>query len=169
MKWCDSRDCNTLFPLIDYHVQKRYYPWDPEAAEKQALADMDGNMNTAKILAFSPTHTAARWAASSPSDYDEQRFLPSEGQLYIMWLNRTAINAIIQQYMDAGEKGFYLLPYQNDKGEWQGPNGNNEVWWSSSVCNSLHSWIVTRGGFVTYTYRNLTYDVRAVSAFHFEY
>lgn len=169
MVWCDSRDCNTLFPLIDYHVQKRYYPWDSEAAEKQARADMDGNMNTAKILAFSPTHTAARWAASSPSDYDEQRFLPSSGQLYIMWLNRTAINAIIQQYMDAGEEGFNLLPYQNDKGQWQTPNGRGEVWWSSSVFDSLCSWVVYYDGYIRNDTRNFTHDVRAVSAFHFEY
>ena len=130
---------------------------------------MDGNMNTAKILAFSPTHTAARWAASSPSDYDEQRFLPSSGQLYIMWLNRTAINAIIQQYMDAGEEGFNLLPYQNDKGQWQTPNGRGEVWWSSSVFDSLCSWVVGYYGRISINLRNTTDDVRAVSAFHFEY
>ncbi len=169
MEWCDSRDRNTLLPLMDYHIQKRSAPYDWDAAAEQARADMDGNMNTAKILGFSPTHTAARWAASSPSDYDEQRFLPSAGQLYIMWLNRTAINAIIQQYMDAGEDGYNLLPYQNDKGEWQRPNGHYENWWSSSVFDSLCSWVVTYDGRIYYYYRDYLYAVRAVSAFHFEY
>lgn len=171
MEWCDSRDRNTLFPLMDYAVQKRSTAHDYDAAIEKARTDMDGNMNTAKILGFSPTHTAARWAASSPSDYDEQRFLPSAGQLYIMWLNRTAINAIIQQHTDAGEEGFFLLPdiKPGTTGQWTQPNGRWEYWWSSSVYDSLCSWVVLYGGYINFNYRNITHDVRAVSAFHFEY
>lgn len=176
MEWCDSRDRNTLFPLLDYAVEKRAYDIDWETATEKARQDMDGNMNTAKILAFSPTHTAARWAAGSPSDYDEQRFLPSAGQLYIMWLNRTAINTLAQQTIDVlGWDNYYLLPYQGNKGGWILPNkdanGNsrNEYWWSSSVVDSLCSWVVDYNGYININNRNLTNDVRAVSAFHFEY
>lgn len=153
MEWCDSRDRNTLFPLLDYAVEKRAYDIDWDAAVEKARQDMDGNMNTAKILAFSPTHTAARWAANSPSYYDEQRFLPSAGQLYIMWLNRTAINALMQQTIDVFSwDNYYLLPYQNEKGYWQFPNENSngitryEYWWSSSVVDSLCSWVVIYSG-----------------------
>ena len=42
-------------------------------------------------------------------------------------------------------------------------------WWSSSVYGSLCSWVVYYDGLVNYLTRNLTNDVRAVSAFHFEY
>ncbi len=171
MEWCDSRDRNTLFPLMDYAVQKRSTAHDYDAAIEKARTDMDGNMNTAKILGFSPTHTAARWAASSPSDYDEQRFLPSAGQLYIMWLNRTAINAIIQQHTDAGEEGFFLLPdiKPGTTDQWTQPNGRWEYWWSSSVYDSLCSWVVGYYGYSNDDLSDRTYDVRAVSAFHFEY
>ncbi len=134
---------------------------------------MDGNMNTAKILGFSPTHTAARWAASSPSDYDEQRFLPSAGQLYIMWLNRTAINAIIQQHTDAGEEGFFLLPDIKAGNDW--PMDSAE--WSLGVLVvkfrvrfSLARGLSTTMATSVHDYNSdTTNDVRAVSAFHFEY
>ena len=170
MEWCDSRDRNTVFPLMKYYALNRNtVDWDWNESVEQARADMDGNMNTAKILGFSPTHTAARWAASSPSDYDEQRFLPSAGQLYIMWINRTAINTILQQFIDNGEDGYKLLPYQNDKGQWQNPNGHYEYWWSSSVLDALCSWVVDSDGIIPNFDRSDTLDVRAVSAFHFEY
>ncbi len=132
---------------------KRSTAHDYDAAIEKARTDMDGNMNTAKILGFSPTHTAARWAASSPSDYDEQRFLPSAGQLYIMWLNRTAINAIIQQHTDAGEEGFFLLPdiKPGTTGQWTQPNGRWEYWWSSSVYDSHCSWVVYYDGLVNHS------------------
>lgn len=170
MEWCDSRDRNTLFPLMNYYALNRNsVDWDWNESVEQARTDMDGNMNTAKILGFSPIHTAARWAAASPSDYDEQRFLPSAGQLYIMCLNRTAINAILQQFIDSGKEDYKLLPYQNDKGVWQNPNGYYECWWSSSVLDALCTWVVHYYGYIDYMNRNSTTDVRAVSAFHFEY
>lgn len=170
MMWCDSRDRNTVFPLMNYYaLDRNAVDWDYDASVEQARADMDGNMNTAKILGFSPTHIAARWAAASESDYDEEKFLPSAGQLYTMWLNRTAINAIVQQYIDNGDEGFTLLPYQNDKGQWQLPNDRSEYWWSSSVLDKRCSWVVYYNGNITNDNRHGSNDVRAVSAFHFEY
>ena len=169
IRWCDNYDYNTMFPLLDYYVSRHCDPYDWDEAVAHARSDMDGNMNTAKILGFSPTHIAARWAASSESEYDEQRFLPSAGQLYIMWLNRNAINEIMQEYMDDGQGNYNLLPYQDEKGAWTKPNGRNEWWWSSTVLGLNCSWVVYYRGYIYYNLSDTTNDVRAVSAFHFEY
>ena len=169
MQWCDSHDRTTLFPLLNYFAERRYdQPWDWDASVEQARTDFDGNMNTAKILAFSPTHIAARSAVSQPADYDEQRFLPSAGQLYIMTLNREAINKLAQEFNNDGWE-FALLPYPNEKGQWQYPNENEGDWWSSSVLDKTCSWVVDTDGSIYYLNRTYNYSVRAVSAFHFEY
>lgn len=166
MVWCDSRDRGTLIPLMAYDVEKRGEPWDYEATQERARMDFDGNMNTAKILAFSPTHTAARWCAASDSDYDEQRYLPSAGQLYIMWMNRRAINALMQQAMDdLGWDGFDLLPDDQAR---PGQYDHSEWWWSSTVLDILCSWVVDYHGYI-YDDSDRNRPVRAVSAFHFEY
>ena len=48
----------------------------------------------------------------------------------VIWLNRTAINRLMQEAMnsDAETWAYALLPYQNDKGQWQNPNGHYEYW-----------------------------------------
>lgn len=169
MMWCDDEGRNTVFPLMKYDLWKRGEVYDWEQAQERARNDMDGSMNTAKILAFCPTHIAARWVLNSPSQrYDERRFLPSAGQLYLMYLNRDAINKIAEQFNDEGYE-FKLMPYQNDKGQWQNPNGFYESWWSSSVFDPLCSWYVNNNGYIYTNYRNYRNYVRAVSAFHFDY
>ena len=69
---------------------------------------------------------------------------------------------------DAETWAYALLPYQNDKGQWQNPNGHYEYWWTSTVFDDCCSWVVNPNGRIL-SLRNYTYDVRAVSAFHFEY
>lgn len=169
MTWCKSRDYSTYIPTMPYiNNDGTDEAW--EDCQNRARADMDGNMNTAKLLDFCVEPTAALFCAGSDYSYTEQRFLPSAGQLYIMWLNRTAINALMKTFTDLSVlEGFQLLPYENEKGQWQNPNGHYEWWWSSTVYNSICSWVVDYGGNISYDNRINPYDVRAVSAFHFEY
>lgn len=171
MIWCKSRDYGTLIPsipAINYHTEVGKYMGDYDEAVARVRADMDGNMNTAKILDFCSEPTAALFAAASDYFYTEQRFLPSAGQLYIMWLNRDAINALINGFNNMGRfDGFSLLPTikPGTTSTWT----SYEYWWSSSVFDENCSWVVTYDGY-TYDSSSYTpYDVRAVSAFHFEY
>lgn len=171
MVWCKSRDYGTLIPCmpaINYHTEAGKYMGDYDEAVARARADMDGNMNTAKILDFCSEPTAALFAAASDYFYSEQRFLPSAGQLYIMWLNRVAINALMSDFNDTGiMEGFVLLPTikPGTTSTWT----SFEYWWSSTIFDAFRLWVVNfDGGIYDYTRYN-TYDVRAVSAFHFEY
>lgn len=83
--------------------------------------------------------------------------------------NRVAINAIMTAMNDANDAGFQLLPYTNDKGGWVNPNGRYEYWWSSTAFNEYCSWVVYSDGGIYNLNSYNTNDVRAVSAFHFEY
>lgn len=168
MVWCDSEDYFTHIPGFNYFVENDNMPYDYNAAEEAARQDLDGHLNTAKILSYSPTHISARFCANQLCDLDERRFLPSAGQLCLMQLNRTAINALMKADADLGNEGFELLPYQNDKGQWQNPS-NDGWWWSSTPLSCRCSWVVGCNGYVYDYYRGTSYDVRAVSAFHFEY
>lgn len=167
MTWCDSRDRNTVFPLMDYAgIDRNSADFDWGVAYEKARNDFDGNMNTAKLLAASPNHTAARYCAAMEADYDEVRWLPSAGQLYLMTLNANAINELMDQGMSFG-MDFQKLPYRNGK-TWVFPCGD-QYWWSSSVMDKLCSWVVNCYGYFYYYDRDYSDDVRAVSAFHFEY
>lgn len=175
MVWCNNRTRGMYIPGMEHiNLNTESGEWQVDYAEAQnrARADMDGNMNTAKILGAVSGALAAEWAVlSGVYDYLENRWLPSAGQMYLIWLNRTAINRLMQEAMadDADSWAYALLPYQNDKGQWQRPNGRYEYWWTSTVFDDYCSWVVNCNGYV---YRNIridSYDVRAVSAFHFEY
>ncbi|MCM1311109.1 MAG: hypothetical protein NC301_08840 [Bacteroides sp.] len=170
MPWCRSRAYDTLIPLMDYYaIDRNDGTWNWNESVEKARMDMDGHMNTVKILAYDPSHTAAAWCADSESDYDERRFLPSAGQLLIMALNASAINALMQQAIDdLGWNGFDLLPYKNEKDQWVCPSGDS-WWWSSSVLDKICSWVAYYNGYIYTNYSGNTNDVRAVSAFHFEY
>ena len=168
MMWCDSEDYFTHIPGLKYIVENDNMPYDYEAAQEAARQDLDGHLNTAKILSYSPTHISARFCASQSGEHDERRFLPSAGQLYLMQLNRTAINALMTADADLGNEGFELLPYQNDKGQWQNPSKDG-WWWSSTPLSCRCSWFVGCDGDIDRNLRDRSYAVRAVSAFHFEY
>lgn len=168
MVWCDSEDYFTHIPGFNYFVENDNMPYDYNAAEEAARQDLDGHLNTAKILSYSPTHISARFCANQLCDLDERRFLPSAGQLCLMQLNRTAINALMKADADLGNEGFELLPYQNDKGQWQNPS-NDGWWWSSTPLSCRCSWLVNYSGILDSDYSSISNVVRAVSAFHFEY
>ncbi len=174
MAWCNSRAYGMYIPgmeHINYHTEAGKYTGDFTEAQNRARADMDGNMNTAKILGAVSGALAAEWVGSAVYDYSENRWLPSAGQMYLIWLNRTAINRLMQEAMNADAEAwaYALLPYQNDKGQWQNPNGHYEYWWTSTVFDDYCSWVVIFNGRIYGSRRYYSYDVRAVSAFHFEY
>jgi hypothetical protein len=168
MRWCDNSDYGKLFPLMTYDKISGEVE-DYESARTRAMNDFDGAVNTAKLIASSPSHIAAKWCLETESYSDETRYLPSAGQLYLMWQNRTAINDVMQSLNDNEGINIPLLPYQNAKNQWVNPNGHYEYWWSSSVYNEPCSWVVHYYGYVLYYYSYDNYYVRAVSAFHFEY
>lgn len=164
MAWCKPKDYkNEFITLPDI-----WYNFDGEEwseVQNRAREDWDGNLNSAKILAHATDAPAAEWCANI--DPWNQVFLPSSGQLYLMYLNRDAINKIMKE-ANADGWSYKLLPYQLN-GRWQYPNGSYEYWWSSSRSTLGCSWVVYYNGIICYYGRYGTYDVRAVSAFHFEY
>ena len=132
-------------------------PWTGDYEEKQAIAraDFDGNLNTAKILASCNEPIAAQFASSIGDWVYGQHFLPSAGQLYLMYLNKEAINALISE---ANNMGFEFAEIDTN---W---------YWSSTQANEFCAWYVnmTNGS----TGNSLKYYdvyVRAVSAFQFIY
>lgn len=169
MTWCKARDYGTLVANINpINDKETGETW--EECQNRARTDYDGNMNTAKILDFCHEPTAALFCGASDYMYTEQRFLPSAGQLAIMQLNNKQINAVMTALNNArGDTAYKLLPYTNDKGQWLFPNGNWEYWWSSTIYDEYCSWLVHYYGSINDFDRYNSYDVRAVSAFHFEY
>ena len=167
MRWCDSEDYFTHIPGLKYFVENDNMPYDYSASQEAARQDLDGHLNTAKILSYSPTHITARFCASQPGDHDERRFLPSAGQLYLMQLNRTAINALMTADADLGNEGFELLPdlKPGSTSSWT----HYEDWWSSTPLSCRCSWVVYYDGNIHISSRYYSHNVRAVSAFHFEY
>ncbi|MGN0207081.1 MAG: hypothetical protein ACI4BC_07545, partial [Muribaculaceae bacterium] len=163
--WSSNRDYGTLIPGIPaINNDGTEETW--EDLQNRARADMDGNMNTAKILDYAHNPTAANYCADYIGFVDEQRWLPSAGQAYLMYLNNTAINALMTEYNTAnGSTDFVLLPAKKANGGWD----KYEYWWTSTIYNNYCSWVVLYSGYI-YDYNSYnTNDVRAVSAFHFEY
>lgn len=174
MAWCNGRAYGMYIPGMEHinnHTETGKYTGDFTEAQNRARGDMNGNMNTAKILGAVSGALAAEWVGSVVYDFSENRWLPSAGQMYLIWLNRTAINTLMQEAMadDADTWAYALFPYQNDKGQWQNPNGHYEYWWTSTLFDDLCSWVVNYSGFIYNYGRYYSNDVRAVSAFHFEY
>lgn len=166
MEWCKPKDYRNEFitlPGVWYDGANGEELTD---AENKARADMDGNLNTAKILAHATDAPAAGWCAGQ--DQWKQVYLPSAGQLSLMQENRTAINALMTA-ANADGCSYKLLPYQNAGGQWQLPNGHHELWWSSTRSTFGRSWDVYYDGRISYSDSDSTRDVRAVMAFHFEY
>lgn len=171
LPWCGNRAYGMYIPGMN-HINCRdengKWTGDYDESRARAIADFDGNMNTAKILSAVSGAAAAEWCGSVVYDYSENRWLPSAGQMYLMWTNRTAINSLMQQAIDDEGYDFPLMPYQNAKGQWQYPCGDS-WWWTSTVFDDFRSWVVSYYGYV-YSYYSYNYrHVRAVSAFHFEY
>ncbi len=171
MKWVKARGYGSLLlgiPAINYHTERGKYTGDYDEAVVRARADMDGNMNTAMILDFCTEPTAALFAAASDYFYTGQRFLPSVGQLYLMWLNRTAINSFMTDFNELGIFGgeFALLPViiKGTTSTWT----HYESWWSSTTFDEYCSWVVNYNGHIYDSFKDSANVVRAVSAIHFD-
>lgn len=169
MVWCKPLDYRTYIPTMPY-IDDLVAGEAWEDIKNRARADMDGNMNTAKILDYCTEPPAALFCAGSDYMGEEQRFLPSAGQLSIMQLNRTAINALMTAFNDAGTITNFnpLLPdlKPGSTSSWT----HNEIWWSSTVCSPTNPWSVHSGGSIESSNNsNCTCGVRAVSVLYFPY
>lgn len=167
MAWCNSRAYGMYIPGMEHinnHTEAGRYMGIFEEAQERARADMDGNMNTAKILSAVSGATAAEWVGSVVYDYSENRWLPSGGQASLMQLNNVAINKLMEE-ANAHEWAYVLLPYKKANGSWD----HSEYWWTSTIFDDSCSWVVDGNGNVNVDNGDGTNDVRAVSAFHFEY
>jgi hypothetical protein len=142
-------------------------PWS--TAQELAKSDYNGFSNTVKILRSCISPKAATWCAEMYCEqWDQHNFLPSTGQMYLCYLNASAINAIMQE-ANADGMEFKLFPYyDSSKRQWVTPNGDY-WWWTSTQAGDTCSWVVTNDGNVYYDNRYYYNYVRAVSAFHFEY
>lgn len=160
LMWADRSDYGNVVPAMPL------YPIEPEKfdgnwedawmyAVEQVHGDFNGCLNTAKILASCNNPIAAKWAASIEEWNYGQCFLPSAGQLYLMYINKSSINALIEA---ANEQGFSFSPIDN---EW---------YWSSTQEDEFCAWGVDmRDGYTLASNKYYGYYVRAVSAFHFIY
>ena len=158
--WSANRDYGKAIPtmqLIYPETDKFGGEWDPawNDAETRAKSDYDGNLNTAKILTFCKSAPAAEYCGNRSTDYRAQCFLPSVGQLYLMYLNKSAINALMESANDAGSD-YVLL--------------DNDWYWSSTQYDEWCAWYVdVSDGFTYRNARDGNSYARAVSAFHFKY
>ena len=153
VKWSERSDYGRLIPTMP-----AIDPWVGEYDAKMELAraDMDGNLNSAKILSFCHSPLAVKWAAEINEWTYGQHFLPSAGQLYLIYLNKQAINAIMTAMIDGEDRGFQLI--------------DNDWYLSSTQANEWCAWLVSMySGSTSNGNRDYNYCVRAVSAFHFIY
>lgn len=152
MQWCANRDFSKIIPTLPAFNPGTCEDW--EAAQAAARADYDGAMNTEKILSACYNPKAADYCASLSVDYYLNCFLPSAGQLYLMYLNKAAINALME---DANDEGcsFDLI---------------DDYWyWSSTQYDQWCAWYVYLGyGYTNSFSRTISIYVRAVSALRFD-
>lgn len=126
-------------------------------AISRARADFDGNLNTAKILSFYKEAPAAGYCSNIEGGKCRQVFLPSAGQLYLMYLNKEAINTLMTA-ANADDFEFDLI-----QDPWQSS-------WSSTQSDDIKAWYIrVYNGEMNMTHKYNDNYVRAVSAFHFIY
>lgn len=137
-----------------------------EDARNRALADFDGNLNTARILDFAHSPEAANYCAFSIGEYtDQQRWLASAGQAYLMFLNYAAINALMTEFnTTTGNTRYSLLPTQNADGSWN----NSRTFWTSSIASDTSVWAANPEDFFDDD-ATMTYLACGLSAFVFGY
>ena len=160
LRWAASRQYATAvptMPLIPIEPSKFDGVWNAawEYAVELARQDFDGNLNTAKILAFDGAAPAAKFCESVEVYDFRQAFLPSAGQLYLMYLNKEAIESLISDANGAGRE------YDALGDDW---------YWSSTQEDEFCAWSVYVDiGRTYYGNKNNNNYVRAVSAFQYKY
>ena len=149
MPWAGNRYYGKLVPTLPAFGLIESEDW--EAAVELARGDFDGNLNTAKIQAFCKSAAAVEFCADATTLYNVQRFLPSAGQLYLIYINKEAINRLVRAANDEGYE-FETI--------------DNEWYWSSSQYDAFCAWYVNMSSGFTYGSTKLNHNyVRAVSAF----
>ena len=153
LTWAGNSYYGKLVPTLPAFFLIANGDW--EAAQELARNDFDGNLNTAKIQAYCRSAKAAEYCTDEQANNLAQRFLPSAGQLYLMYLNKTAINRLVNAANGEG---------------WEFDVIDDNYYWSSSQFDEFCAWLVTMyyGGTGNGD-KNYRYYVRAVSAFHFIY
>lgn len=160
LRWVASRQYATAvptMPLISIEPAKFDGDWDAawEYAMELARQDFDGNLNTAKILAFDGAAPAAKFCESVEVYDFRQAFLPSAGQLYLMYLNKGAIESLISDANGAGRE------YDALDDDW---------YWSSTQEDEFCAWHVrVKFGDTSSSNKHDCNYVRAVSAFQYKY
>ena len=153
LTWSGNRYYGKLVPTLPAFYLMADGDW--EAAQELARNDFDGNLNTAKIQAYCRSAKAAEYCTDEQANNLAQRFLPSAGQLYLMYLNKTAINRLVNAANGEG---------------WEFDVIDDNYYWSSSQFDEFCAWLVNMyDGDTTNGYKYGNYYVRAVSAFHFIY
>ena len=160
LRWAASRQYATAvptMPLIPIEPSKFDGDWNAawEYAVELARQDFDGNLNTAKILAFDGAAPAAKFCESIEVYDFRQAFLPSAGQLYLMYLNKEAIESLISDANGAGREYDAL---------------GNDWYWSSTQEDEFCAWLVgMSNGYAGNGSKYSDGYVRAVSAFQYKY
>ena len=153
LTWSGNRYYGKLVPTLPAFYLMADGDW--EAAQELARNDFDGNLNTAKIQAYCRSAKAAEYCTDEQANNLAQRFLPSAGQLYLMYLNKTAINRLVNAANGEG---------------WEFDVIDDNYYWSSSQFDEFCAWnVAMRNGHTDGTNKGNDNYVRAVSAFHFIY
>lgn len=153
LTWAGNSYYGKLVPTLPAFFLIANGDW--EAAQELARNDFDGNLNTAKIQAYCRSAKAAEYCTDEQANNLAQRFLPSAGQLYLMYLNKTAINRLVNAANGEG---------------WEFDVIDDNYYWSSSQFDEFCAWIVhVDYGNTNSSLKIGNYYVRAVSAFHFIY
>ena len=153
LTWAGNSYYGKLVPTLPAFFLIANGDW--EAAQELARNDFDGNLNTAKIQAYCRSAKAAEYCTDEQANNLAQRFLPSAGQLYLMYLNKTAINRLVNAANGEG---------------WEFDVIDDNYYWSSSQFDEFCAWSVGMCyGDTNDDSKGYDYYVRAVSAFHFIY
>ena len=153
LTWAGNSYYGKLVPTLPAFFLIANGDW--EAAQELARNDFDGNLNTAKIQAYCRSAKAAEYCTDEQANSLAQRFLPSAGQLYLMYLNKTAINRLVNAANGEG---------------WEFDVIDDNYYWSSSQFDEFCAWGVGMTNGSTDSFSKIyDYYVRAVSAFHFIY
>ena len=125
LTWAGNSYYGKLVPTLPAFFLIANGDW--EAAQELARNDFDGNLNTAKIQAYCRSAKAAEYCTDEQANSLAQRFLPSAGQLYLMYLNKTAINRLVNAANGEG---------------WEFDVIDDNYYWSSSQFDEFCAWLV---------------------------
>ena len=160
LRWAASRQYATAVPTMPLiPIEPAKFDGDWEAAWQYAVElarqDFDGNLNTAKILAFDAAAPAAKFCGELETYDFRQAFLPSAGQLYLIYLNKDAINSLMSAANDINGE------YEPISDDW---------FWSSTQEDESRAWYVfVYDGYTYFDNKGNDNYVRAVSAFQYKY